>query len=298
MASPGSVNPLWTYIERLQSVQLPDGSWPYRANGDSGLAEPTCYALLALHAAGIANPKQTASLDWLESLRRDDGGFAPQPGVHLSNWSTSLVTLTQMHCGREDAARPGIQWLLGLEGRETHWLTRAVRKIRNIPPPYPQNHVGWPWLANTVSWLIPTVLAALALERAQALKPDPKVAFRVQEAIAMLKERRCQDGGWNHGASIALDVAATSYPETTGMALLCLHTVPASELPGADDLALSMLADARIANIISWLQLALHTREVSFPDREEKAIQCRNTLDFALRVLALSAAAGNNIFKA
>ncbi|MCW5965626.1 MAG: terpene cyclase/mutase family protein [Bryobacterales bacterium] len=288
---------LQTYTERLLSLQLANGSWPYRADGETGLAETTCYAMLALRAAGVPNPRQTDSLDWLQSLQRKNGGFAPQAGVEISNWSTSLVLLAFLHCGREDATRPAIDWLLGLEGNETGWLTKATRKVLNIPPPYPQNHAGWPWVAGTVSWLIPTALATLALQHALAKRADPKISFRVQEGISMLKERRCQDGGWNHGATIALDVPAPSYPETTGIALLGLQAVPGADLPGANELAVSMLGGTHIATIVSWLQLALQARSVVFPMGEEEAIQCRNTLDFALRTLALSAIAGNNIFR-
>lgn len=297
MATIGHAERLQTYTDRLLSLQLSNGSWPYRSGGETGLAETTCYSMLALRAAGVQIPRQSASLDWLQTLQRKNGGFAPQAGVEIANWTTSLVLLTFLHCGREDATRPGIEWLLGLEGNETGWLTKATRKVLNIPAPYPQNHAGWPWIAGTVSWLIPTALATLALQHALAKRADPKIAYRVQEGISMLKERRCQDGGWNHGATIALDVPAPSYPETTGIALLSLQSVPAADLPGANELAVSMLGETHIATILSWLQLALHARGVEFLLGEEKEIQCRNTLDFALRTLALSAVAGNNIFK-
>ncbi|MCU0226719.1 MAG: terpene cyclase/mutase family protein [Bryobacterales bacterium] len=292
-----STGRLQTYIDRLVALQLADGSWPYRPQGETGLAETTCYALLALKAAGMEAPRATAGLDWLRGLQRKNGGSAPQPGVAMANWVTSLVLMVNLRYGRYDAMQPGIDWLLGLQGNETNWTTRAIRKVLNEPPQYPQNFHGWPWVANTVSWLIPTALATIALQHVLKYGQHPDVAYRVQEGLSMLKERRCQDGGWNHGASMALGVPAPSYPETTGIALLALHTIPESELPGAHDVALSMLNGTRIAAIRSWLQLALNARGVSLQPGEEEAIQCRNTLDFAFRTLALSALGGNNIFR-
>ncbi len=289
---------LQSYIDRLLAHQLPDGSWPYRPQGESGIAEATCYALLALKAAGVESPRLGASLDWLRSLQRDDGGSAPQPGVAISNWTTSLVLMVYLHYGQHDAMQPGVHWLLGLKGNESGWTMRAILTVLNRTPQYPTNHQGWPWVANTVSWLIPTALATLAFQQILKQKHHPDIAFRVQEGIGMLKERRCEDGGWNHGASMALGVPASSYPETTGIALLALQAVPESELPGAHGIALNMLKDSRIASIRTWLQLALTARGVGFAPGEEEAIQCRNTLDFAYRTLALSAIGGNNIFKA
>lgn len=286
------------YLQHLRERQLPDGSWPYRLGSQDGLAEPTCYSLLAFRAAGEPAPREDTSLQWLESLKRKSGGFAPQQGVEIANWATSLVTLVFLHYQREESAQTGIDWLLGLTGMESGWLARQVRNVLNLSSQYPQNFHGWPWIANTVSWLIPTTLASLALQKANSMRPHPKQEYRIEQSYSMIIERRCDDGGWNHGASAALGVPAPSYPETTGMALLCLQSVPSSAIPRADEVALSMLSETHIASTASWLQLGLQSRGIAVPIGEETAIQCRNTTDFALRVLARCALNGNNVFKA
>jgi hypothetical protein len=290
--------PLHEQLSKLHEFQLSNGSWPYRKGATSGLAEPTCYALLALYAAGIRPARLGPALDWLESLRRSGNGFAPQEGVDFSNWSTSLVIQVFLRYGRQDAALRGVRWLLGLHGIETAAMVRTLRKVFNKPPQYPQNFHGWPWLPDTVSWLIPTSLAVLALQQAEAARPSSKQRDRIEQGVSMIKERRCEDGGWNHGAPAALGVPARSYPETTGIALLCLQQVPSTQLPGADALAASMLTETRIASTTSWLQLALQARGATVPDVPENEIACRNTTDYALRVLAQKALEGNNVFRA
>lgn len=290
--------PAAEYTGRLAAMQLDNGSWAYRRGDQVGFAEPTCYALLALRAAGVKPARGEAALDWLEGLKRSSGGYAPQPVVRFANWTTSLVVLAYLHYGREKEAQPGIEWLLGLAGRESDWLGRTLRRLVGQKAPYPQDHEGWPWTRGAAAWLAPTVLATLALRRAEALQPGSKLRERIAQGEGMVLERRCADGGWNYGAPLALDIEQRSYPETTGMALVCLQGVNAARIPGADDLAVSLLGQRLPAATVSWLQLGLASRGVLVPDREEKAIECRTTLDLALRVLALRAMEGNNIFKA
>jgi hypothetical protein len=296
MSVPQNQEIFGAQLERLQSLQLPDGSWPYQRGASSGLAEPTCYALLALSAADLKPQRLDASLDWLESLRRKDKGYAPQHGVEFSNWTTSLVIQVMLRFGREDAGRAGIDWLLGLHGRETPLMFRAMRRVSNQPAPYPINFHGWPWLPDTASWLIPTSLAVLALQRAEAVNPSARQRDRIHQGQSMIEERRCDDGGWNHGAPSMLGVPGRSYPETTGIALLALQDVPEERIPGANALAASMLASTRIASTVTWLQLALAARGASMPEVPESEITCRNTSDIALRLITQMAVAGKHLF--
>lgn len=319
-ASPTISQTITGYLERLQTLQLPNGSWPYRKMDAVGFTEATSYALLAYRAAGKAAPHADACFHWLLTLRRKSGGYAAQEAVQFSNWTTSLVVLAQLHHGRQQDAQSGIDWLLGTVGIEGEPLTRALRNVFGKETPYPQNHQGWPWTRGAVSWIMPTVLGTEALRKANQLHPSSDRQKRVREGEGAVLERRCSDGGWNHGASSALGVDHHSYPETTGMALLCLRHLEASQIAGADEFVLSYLKKRHSAVTTSWLQLGLVSRGKSVPPLpiedattpagntatkppeireshgEETAIQCRTTVDLALRVIALSAIQGNNIF--
>ena len=284
------------YRERLLASRNGDGSWPYRKG--IGLGESTCLALLALRAAGDEASGFAASVEWLETLRREDGGYAPQAAVGFSNWVTILASIVMLEYGREDASKRAVEWMLGQTGIEARWVSRLTRTVGNSPAPYPQRFHGWPWVGETNAWVSPTALAAVALLRAERVMGDARIRERVEQAEGMLLDRRCADGGWNYGAPEVLEVKATSYPETTGMALVGLQTKAEESMPGAVALAQTMLAETRVASAASWLQLALSARGIAAATGEEGAIQCRNTHDLALRILALRALEGNNIFKA
>jgi hypothetical protein len=144
-------------------------------------------------------------------------------------------------------------------------------------------------------------LALLALRQARASGQFPAlhaaIDERMREAAAMLLERRCSDGGWNHGAPAALEVSATSYPETTGMATLALGNDAGNIREGLVRIALEMLPRTRSAAALSWVQLGLLALESHPAPVEESTVACRTSLDFALRALALGALGGHNIFK-
>lgn len=289
-------------LKPLLAMRRSDGSFPYRPGGP-GLAESTCYALLALKAVGHTEDRGIVEcLDWLETLEREDGGFAPQPAVSKSNWVTALVSSTMGAYNRTEPQRKSVEWLLGTAGGETARLPRFLRSVLRIETAYPQIHSGWPWSVGATAWLEPTVLGTLAMMKAR--KPErfpslqPQIVQRFDEARKMLLDRRCADGGWNYGAPISLEIDSPSYPETTGMALLGLQGLSAEAAPGAAALARKMLAAKPHANGVSWLQLGLSAAGEPVDIGEEEAIQCRNCLDYALRVIALQAIGGTNIFKA
>ena len=56
-------------LERLRALRNADGGWPYY-KGKTSRLEPTCWALLALQAAG-----EKVSLDVLQQWPRRDGWF-------------------------------------------------------------------------------------------------------------------------------------------------------------------------------------------------------------------------------
>src|SRR5271157_2487113 len=59
---------------------------------------------------------------------------------------------------------------------------------------------GWPWFPDTVSWVVPTAFAILALKQlACSCGGLEHVATRIDCGIQMLFDRACPGGGWNAG---------------------------------------------------------------------------------------------------
>ena len=77
--------------------------------------------------------------------------------------------------------------------------------------------VGWPWVADTHSWLEPTAVAILALRR------EGKVDHpRVREGLRLIRDRAIPTGGWNYGNNVAFGRDLRPQPAPTGLALLAL----------------------------------------------------------------------------
>ena len=76
---------------------------------------------------------------------------------------------------------------------------------------------GWPWVANTHSWVEPTALSLIALQIAGYDKHK-----HTRDATRMLMDRQLNQGGWNYGNTIVFGQELRPMPENTGMALNAL----------------------------------------------------------------------------
>ncbi len=110
-----------------------------------------------------------------------------------------------------------------------------------------------------------------------------------------LLDKQCQDGGWNHGSSRALGYEGSSYPETTGAALLALHANRSEKVTLGIAAAERHLRTCKSEEGQSWLRLGLlaHSRPLtgSWPPRPFP----RTIVETSLRVIADAAAAGRNV---
>ena len=199
-------------FDRLTSLRNLDGGWPYEPGQRSSFCEPTCWALLALNAAGrLKDDLAGSGCTFLRSLQLDGGGFCGGTVNREANWSTSLAIFCLATLGREsEAVRRGVDWLLGFEG--AHW--------RNRPDSYFAHDTsirGWPWLAGCHSWIEPTCYAIYAF-RTVGQGDHPRVA----EASRMLGNRALPAGGWNYGNTKVLGTELRPFPSTTGTALIAL----------------------------------------------------------------------------
>ncbi len=178
-------------------------------------------------------------------------------------WTTSLAVLSLLHTYPTAAVlRRAVRWLINARGREAHWLWRwkfeAIdTKVRFNPRKY-----GWSWVDGTISWVVPTALAIIALEKAvrSGLCRDNEIRDRVQLGREMLLDRMCPGGGWNAGNSVVFGVALEPHIDTTAVALLALR---------------NYRAESAIEQSLRWLG--------------PRAVRCPSPFSTAWAVLAMDA---------
>jgi hypothetical protein len=205
----------------LEAARNADGGWGAYAERPSN-TEATALATMALrtHRPDAAR----AGAAWLAASQRDDGSWSFTREAPDPSWAGSLALLGLAARGGHDAAvRRGVDWLVGYRGRPLpldarirYWLW-PERQSATLDP----DLNGWPWAADTFSWVEPTSYAVLALRRL-----DPRgrrAAARVREGVAMILDRMCPGGGWNYGNSVVLGEDLEPYPDTTAIALLALQ---------------------------------------------------------------------------
>ncbi len=272
----------------LISRQNPDGGWPYRTG--ASWTEATALALLSL-SLGNRGEEYRRGLRWLRGLQRPDGGWAPGSGVAESTWVSAYVLLLPPDDLGGDRYEKGLAWLLSQTGAETKLSYRIQLFLQGVKTPAEEVEDGWPWFPGAAAWVSPTAAGILALRKAP---PSAKVKDRLESGRRFLLARRCQDGGWNHGSTHALGVAAPSYPETTGLALLALKDVPRAKLGPSLATAEQDLRTSRSSGASSWLRLGLSAHGVATSSTAPVGLVCRDVHDMALSALADAAENGRN----
>jgi hypothetical protein len=263
--------------------------------------EALCLATLA---AGNGLPEQ------LESGQFMDGSWPPMPGVDEgATLGTALAVITLLRLG-VDARRVGraINWLIEERCREANWLwrwkLRAVdNKVRFNPAKY-----GWGWVPETVSWVIPTAFAIVALEQARHLPGVDTARLRDRVALGreMLLDRACPTGGWNAGNGVVYGVALKPHIDATATALLGLQglqehrqvqealrylAAEAPKCPSPYSVAWAVLALALFRG--TSLDSTLARLETLLPLAERTSDACT----IAVCCLALDAVEGRHVFR-
>jgi len=133
---------------------------------------------------------------------------------HDGSWVTSLVTIALRDLVTAIPAKlKGLHWLLRSVGKESNWFWKwkfrtADRHVRFDPDKF-----GWPWFPDTISWVVPTAFAILALKQLPCSCGGFKLApTRVDRAVEMLMDRACLGGGWNAGNGIVYGAAVATAP--------------------------------------------------------------------------------------
>lgn len=230
----------WLEAARSVLMRLRDrtGAWGYRT--DRGpTTEATalcCLGLWSTRRLLLSSTEREAidrGADWLQELQQADGSIGVSPGLPHPGWATPYCLLLWQALDVHPQARQRASaWLLEQKGAQIDTDLALLRSVVGDD----QLLLGWPWVSGTHSWIEPTAMAILALDR-QGLGNHP----RVEEGIKMILDRAFPLGGWNYGNKAVFGRALRPHPEPTGMALVALATRPGKTRSRAVDLAISYL---------------------------------------------------------
>ena len=274
-------------LASIRSTQNPDGGWGYA--GPSSWTEPTAFALLALASAGSLSESFQAGIRWLAKAQRTDGGWAPNASVSESTWVTAPAVLALAEVERSASLQPAVDWLLRQAGEESTLADRLRRILMGARMEAGEGTRGWPWLAGTAGWVMPTALTILALEKAELRRRATGTRERVRQGREFLLARICRDGGWNYGSPEALGYQANSYPDTTGMALLALHGSASGKLTAGLTQAEEQLPQCHSPQTSCWLRIGLAAHGRRLPEPAACRVDNAQLLDHSLMLLARAA---------
>jgi hypothetical protein len=301
--------------EEIRRRRLPGaGGWSH--GGAQFGTEPTSLALLALYSSPSGprvTPEDLAPL----MVRQLSNGLWPAVGYGAAGgnfWATAMAVNALMIFG----AAPGtlaasLDALLRSRPLEASWLVRlrfrfSDRQVRFDPAKY-----GWPWVPDAVSWVVPTSMALIALERAknQGLIHGSEMWNRLNLGAEMLLDRACPEGGWNAGNGVVYGVPMRPHIDATALALAALRfhyhlpTVHSSltwmlnriDCPSAYSLAWVILAAAAYRDVRSDVLPALAIARDRLAVLVEDPSTVEDTSTIALAALALGPETGTNPFE-
>jgi len=230
----------WTARARSELLRLRDrcGAWGYRT--DRGpCVEPTALACLGLWSCRGSSPPEAEpgaiqrGADWLQSLQGADGSLGVAPSLPSPCWATSHAILLwnalEMHA---PARRRAAASLLEQKGNPIAVDAAYIGSVVGHDPTL----VGWPWIEGTHSWIEPTAMAILALDR-EGQGNHPRVA----EGMRVVLNRALAQGGWNYGNTSVFGRQLRPQPGPTGLALLALAARAHKVRPRSVDPAIAYL---------------------------------------------------------
>jgi hypothetical protein len=258
---------LSSVLAELALRQLPCGGWAALASSSQPAIEPTCYAALALGSVPVGDIQRAQ--DFLLRTQNPNGSWPVVPGDDQEGgWVTSLAVMALRDLLPAIPARlQGFHWLLNCSGKESNWFWKwkfrtADRHVRFDPDKY-----GWPWFPDTVSWVVPTAFAILALNQIPCSCGGlERIPVRVDCGIRMLFDRACPGGGWNAGNGVVYGCPMAPHVDDTAIALLALrdrdqHPVVQSAVQYLERVAPTLTAPWSLA--WSILALAAHRRRIA-----------------------------------
>ena len=290
-------------LSALCECQLPEGGWPFAASANQTAVEPTALACLAL-PPNLATERD-AAIQCLLQLQNPNGSWPAFPGDdERGSGYTGLALYALNRRGEQGLATSrAVHWLLHSQGWEAHWLWKWKFRTSDRHVRFDPNKFGWPWMAETVSWVVPTAYALIALKHVDRSSHTELLDFRIRRGAAMLHNRICPGGGWNAGNGVVYGSPLAPHPDATAAALLALSGEPLNDLIAASLAWLECRAGSLFAPwSLAWTVLALGAfRRPTQPwiDRLCAMVEPAENVDcatLAVVCLALRCSHGPNVF--
>jgi hypothetical protein len=183
---------------------------------------------IALSAVGLSNSNPRAARrlrDWLYDAQEKTGAWRPRASLPPSCWATSLAMIALALDAHQDCLARALQYLLSYAGRESSFWTRLRFHFLDRRVHFNPAYYGWTWTDRTLSWVIPTSFAIIALRLCTSCARPPEALRRLEPALNMLRDRACPEGGWNAGNGVVDGAALSPRVEPTAVALLALRGI-------------------------------------------------------------------------
>ena len=210
-------------LNELLRRRLPSGGgWSHK--GTQFGTEPTALALFALHSGSIVTKEGVAPL--MARQRMDGLWSAVGDGMGANFWATALAVNTLSIIGADPATyADSVGALIRSCPREACWLVSLKFRFLDRHVQFDPRKYGWPWVPETVSWIAPTAMVLIALERARrrGLVHGSELQRRLRLGTEMLIDRACPRGGWNAGNAVVYGVPLRPHVDTTALALAALR---------------------------------------------------------------------------
>jgi hypothetical protein len=190
-------------VEELLSRRDRVKEWGYRTGGQYS-AEATALATLAGWRR-LDAPARASILDYWKSHQLPDGGWSSiAPSSSAGNWPTAIIANTLAQVAPKHPCLPkALRSLVAATPGEAFWLWRLKFRTTDTNVRFDPSKYGWGWVSDSVSWVIPTAGAILALERGRRLGliRGKEIERRMALGCSMLLDRMCPGGGWNAGTA-------------------------------------------------------------------------------------------------
>ena len=245
-------------LEFLQSHQLPNGGFSYTP-GRQARPDCTAWAVLALSAFKGQKTRTNSGRDYLSGLQDSDGRVPVSSQHPGACWPTPLAILAWNQTPEHQQAKNrAIDFLVGFTG---HHFPKPPNSVSGHDPAIR----GWPWIADTHSWVVPTSLSIMALQSVGL-----GTHGRVKEGIRMILDRQLAHGGWNYGSPMAFGKELHPLPEATGMALQALAgMIERDTIEGSIQYLMRELPRFRTPVSLGWTLLGLGAWGIIPPDKED-----------------------------
>jgi hypothetical protein len=186
---------------------------------------------------------------------------------------------------------------------EAFWLWRLKLRTTDTQVCFDPSKYGWSWGSDSVSWVIPTAGAIVALERGRRLGliRGREIERRLALGCFMLLDRMCPGGGWNAGNSVVYGIALAPHIDATSIALAGLrfhYHLPevrqsffwllASDCSSVFSLACKILALQSYVDVRSDARSAMEAAQAKLAVLTQEPAQIVDNSTLALSTLSLS----------